>query len=71
MGGVVKKVVSKTGLGTILGLDKKKEKPKEEGGTSYSQEDMDEAMRRQKQRRSGTGRKAEVSTTLTRSDTLG
>ena len=71
MGKAVKKVVSSTGLGKIIGIDRKEEKPKATGGASYNQEDMDEATRGKRQRNAAVGRKKEVNTTLTRTDTLG
>ena len=70
MSKAVKKVVSKATLGTI-NLDRKTEQPKATGGTSYNQEDMDEANRGRRQRNATVGRKKEVNTTLTRTDTLG
>ena len=70
MGKAVKKVVSKATLGTV-NLDRKKPKPESPGGKSYNQEDMDEASRGKRQRNAAIGRKKEVNTTLTRTDTLG
>ena len=70
MSKAVKKVVSAATLGTV-NLDRKEPKPKATGGTSYNQEDMDEATRGKRQRNAAVGRKKEVNTTLTRTDTLG
>jgi hypothetical protein len=71
MGGVVDKVVKVASLGVIDADGKKPTKDARVGGTSYSQEDMDQAGRKRRQRNAATARKAEVNTTLTRTDTLG